>query len=118
MKQTYNESDICDLTLEQNTFAMEYLIKTKFLWAIELYIMYLRQMFEMFRRMLVIIVDYNQSFCQRRYNHILNVDAPVFYMNLSGHNELSLEYNVYAKVFIPAGSDSVCNKNTLIMLGM
>ena len=31
-------------------------------------------------------------------------------MNLNGQNELSLEYNVYAKVFIPAGLDFICNK--------
>ena len=49
----------------------------------------------------------NVSFCQKRYSHILNVDAPVFDFDSNGHNKLSFKYNIYTKVFIPAGLNLV-----------
>ena len=60
--------------------------------------------------MLVTITNCNRIFGRGKCNHILNVGAPVFHMYLNGNNEHLLEYNVYARVFTPAGLDLMCSQ--------
>ena len=118
VKQIDNVSNICDLTLEQDT-PDGYEVSKENKFSISHRIVY-NVSDRNFQNFQTNVSHYsgiqskfsvrNASLCQGKCNHILNVDAPVFYMNLNTQNELSLKYNVYAKVFIPANLDGMCNE--------
>ena len=118
VKQIDNVSNICDLTLEQDT-PDGYEVSKENEFSISHRIIY-NVSERNFRNSQTNASHYsgiqskfsvrNASLCQGKCNHILNVDAPVFYMNLNTQNELSLKYNVYAKDFIPANLHGMCNK--------
>ena len=118
VKQNDNESYICDLTLEQNIFDCSEVFNEKKFSVAKKNVYNLPN--ESYQSSYVNVSYHNElqsnfsvenaSFGRGKCNHILNVDAPVFHMYLNGNNELLLEYNVYARVFTPAGLDLVCNK--------
>ena len=118
VKQIDNESYVCDLTPIQSMFdCSEVFRKNHFSGGNKgVY----DPPNESFQNSYVDVNHYNDlllefsactaRFCQNKYNHILNVDAPVFHMCFNGGNEFQYEYNVYAKLFILASLNLVCNQ--------